>query len=183
MRDREDYFTVSMMPDCPETAKWYCLVVQPSKSISIGMELYALGHRSFSPRARRWTKHSRKLSAVERPIAAMGSYVFFEVDYPKQGFSNALAIRGVIEVLSASGRPVPFSRDDVADFMRRQIMGEWDEISKETKLPVGARVTVVTGPHDGKKAIVTKTQGKKIFAKVEGYSQICMFFGPDLRTA
>lgn len=191
----EEEFSVRQIPDCPSTAKWYCVVVRPSWSQRVSAELYALGHRTFTPMSRRWRSRSKRFAAVERPISAMSSYLFVEIDYPRQSFSKVRETRGVIEII-----PEPVSRtietidqetgeisertvNPAMQFINRQLQGEWDEIAKEPKLPVGATVVVVEGPHEDKKAVVTATKGKKIFAKVEGHAQISTFFATNVRAA
>ncbi len=195
IRPKVEEFSVSQIPDCPATAKWYCVVVQPSWSQRVSAELYALGHRTFTPMARRWSGRQKRYAAVERPISGMSSYLFVEIDYPRQSFSKVRETRGVIEIIQQpvsrsielvdrfTGEITEKHDNPVVEFIIRQLQGEWDEISKETKFPVGAIVTVVEGPHENKKAVVTAVKGKKIFAKVEGMAQISTFFAPNVRAA
>lgn len=183
-----DGFSVSKIPECPDTAKWYCVVVRPSWSARVSAELYALGHRIFTPKVRRW-QGTRRVSAVERPLSGLGSYLFVEVDYPRQSFAQVRGVRGIIEIMGVHGAPTAFSRSDVTAFLLRQMKGEWDEIEgpdvvdHKRKPPIGAKVMVVEGPHDGKEAVVTSTKGKKIFAKVEGQAVPSTFFASSLRAA
>jgi transcription antitermination factor NusG len=180
---REAEFNANAIPECRDTARWYCVMVRQNWMASVEGELYALGHRTFTPKTKRWRSHARRLTAVERPIHGMGSYLFVEIDYPRQPFSLVRETRGVIEIMSTGGRPIPFSRNDVLAFLTRYLKGEWDEIAKEPKLPIGARVMVVEGPHENKTAIVTALKGKKIFAKVEDQVHPSVFFASGVRAA
>lgn len=200
LKAREDEFTVSAIPDCAPTARWYCVTVKPGWNAVVEKALYALGHRTFTPKTRRWTSHARRKSVAERPIPGMSGYLFVEIDYPRQSFAAVLDVRGVAGFVSTSGAPQPFSRltervdpmtgeitetrvNPIVDFLLRQMKGEWDEVSNVLLPPVGAKVVVVEGPHDGKTACVTAVKGKKIFAKVEGQAQASTFFATSLRAA
>jgi transcription antitermination factor NusG len=184
----EEEFSVSMIPDCPETAQWYCVIVKPSWSAAVSAELYGLGHRTFTPKAKRWRNHARRKSVVESPIAGMSNYLFVEIDYPKQSFAQVRAVRGVVEIMSTAGKPIPFSRkledgthvDPVIEFVIREMKGEWDEI-EAAPLPIGAKVRVMEGPNENKLAVITSQKGKKIFAKVEGQSLVSTFFRSSLK--
>lgn len=196
IRPKVEEFSVSQIPDCPATAKWYCVVVRPSWSQRVSAELYAMGHRTFTPSGKRWRSQQKRFTAVERPISGMSSYLFVEIDYPRQSFRAVRDTRGVIEII-----PEPVSRktetvdpqtgevtekfqqNAYTDFLMRQLKGEWDEIASESKYPIGAVIAVVEGPHENKKAVVTQIKGKKIFAKVEGMAQISTFFAPNVRAA
>lgn len=179
----DDDFLVSMIPGCPETAKWYCVVVEPGWTKAVSAKLYALGHRTYIPMQRVWRRQGRKMVATERPIAGLNGYLFVEIDYPRQSFAAVREARGVAEILATGGKPTPFSRDDVLAFLVRQLRGEWDDIEVQAKPPVGAKMIVVEGPQEGKDAIVTATKGKKIFAKVEGDVRASTFFAQQLRAA
>jgi transcription antitermination factor NusG len=200
LKPREEEFSVSAIPQTMPSARWYCVTVKPNWTSTVEKALYALGHRTFTPKARRWTSHARRKAVVERPIPGMGGYLFVEIDYPRQSFAQVLDTRGVTGFVSTGGAPQPFSRhteridmatgevtetriNPIVDFLIRQLRGEWDEVATMLLPPVGAKVMVVEGPHDGKTAVVTRAQGKKIFAKVEGQAQVSTFFASSLRAA
>lgn len=182
LKPREEVFSASQIPEISDGVKWYCAVVKSGQAQAARSELYSLGYVSFVPEARKWRSHARKCLAIYRPVPGMASYLFVAIDYPRQSFAAVKDVRGVAEIMSTAGRPIPFTGTDVSRFMFRMLKGEWDEV-EGVKVPVGARVVVVDGPHENKEAVVTAVRGKKIFAKVEGQAAVSTFFASNVRAA
>lgn len=172
---------IEKLPPLPTASgNWYCLTVRPNWIAKVEGELYALGYRTFTPKARRWISHARKRTAALRPI--LSRYLFVDVDYPNQAFAPVRSVRGVESLLSVAGRPISFTCAQVVDFLARQMKGEWDEVEKG-KVPVGAIVAIVEGEDAGETAIVTKVKDRKVSYKVMDSPKRATVYASSVRAA
>jgi transcription antitermination factor NusG len=143
-------------------------------------ELYNLGYRTFTPKLRKWVSHARRRTAVYRPV--LSRYLFVDIDHPRQSFGMVRNVHGVETILSSGGSPLSFTTDDVADFILRQLKGEWDEIEGE-KLPVGAKIAFMDGPHEESEAVITAMKGNKVSYKIIGTAQYGTTYAFSVRAA
>lgn len=153
------YFTI------PESSgEWYAVLVKPGWIGRAALELYGLGFSVFAPKARKWVGHTRTTQCrVSEKYSVLGSYLFVRIDYPRQAFGTVNDVRGVAKIIP---RPVP--ADEVAEFIKRHIEGEWDEVA-EQKIPIGAKIRVMEGPNANAEAVLSgEAKGGKISYRIPG---------------
>lgn len=161
-------------------AKWFCLLTNPNSQLRAERELYSLGHRTFTPKIKKWASHARVRKAVERPL--LGRYLFVEVDHPRQSFGAVKAVNGVETFISNLGLPTPFPSHWVEGLLRRYLAGEWDFVTQETvqyydkfgeiqtrqnhPIQIGARIRIIEGEFDNLLATVTNRKHGKLHCKL-----------------
>lgn len=150
-------------------SKWFLVIAQLRREMSVQAELEGMGHRTFMPKLRKWVSHARVKQAVERPV--LGRYLFVEVDYPRQSFAAISNVRGVDSILANNGIPVVVASKWVEGLIVRQLRGEWDEIA-QNDIPLGARVRILEGEFNDMLATVTSYKGNQILVKLQGSAKI-----------
>lgn len=152
------------------TARWFCAVTNPNCQARASLGLYELGYRTFYPKARRWVSHARTRIAKEKPL--LGRYIFVELD-PKndqQSFGAIRGVNGIEGIVGPMGIPTPFPSHWVETFRRRQMAGEWDEISNGP-IPVGARIKIMEGEFAKQLAVVTRVKRGWVSCKIKDRNQ------------
>jgi transcription antitermination factor NusG len=125
---------------------WVCGITTPTGAMSAEEDLRRAGYNVVMPMHRRWARHARQFKAISRPL--LGRYIFIEVDTSRaDDLGPIYATRSMDSVI---GR-VPTK--DVNRLLKQFIRGDFDEVTGG-KLPVGARVVVVTGEWEQRLAVV-----------------------------
>lgn len=163
-----------------DDSRWYCVIVKPGWVHLVERELYSLGFRTFTPTIRKWSSHARKKRVIYRPV--MGRYLFVDIDYPRQSFGAVAQTMGVDRIIANGGRPCPFTTRQVADFLKRQMEGEWDAVAKAPFKP-GMPVRIMEGPYNDKLAIITGVKGRKVTVKLDGTRQYATLHDCSVRAA
>jgi transcription antitermination factor NusG len=113
--------------------------------------LDALGYRTYLPQCIRWVSHARVKERVRRPLFAR--YIFVEFDINMEGTDGIRNTHGVEGILGNAGVPMTVPGALVVDLLGRELKGEFDE-TKDQKLPIGAKIAIMDGQHDGLIAVL-----------------------------
>jgi transcriptional antiterminator RfaH len=154
--------------------RWFAIFTRPQCERQVQLEIEHRGHRTFLPQKRVWVSHARVKKAVARPL--MPRYLFVEVEPNKQGFGGIHDVVGVEYLLGADGVPEPMPDGFVEEFLRRQLRGEFDLVSKDEEgnarpIPVGAKICIMDGPYSDSFAIIVgrgKKSGGEVLAQLLG---------------
>lgn len=126
-------------------SRWYAVMTNIRCEERAKVGLMAQGFRVFLPVQRRWVRHARVKTAVNRPL--LSRYLFVETDANKRGFFDIRTTDGVEALICTAGVPIAMPVGLVEEFIRRQLSGEFDLVSQEA-LPVGARIKIMDGQYE-----------------------------------
>lgn len=160
--------------------------IQCERRAQLGLD--ALGFRTFCPKLKKWVRHARVKSVVERPLIAR--HFFIEVDPAMDGFGAIRATDGVESLLGVCGTPMVVPRRFVEEFIARQLQGEWDYASKdeegnERPLTIGCKVAIVSGEYDDMFGVIQnmKTKNGRFMVKILESAILARFSTAELRAA
>jgi transcription antitermination factor NusG len=145
---------------------WFAAFTNPNCEFRAQFGLEREGYRTFIPKLRRWISHARTKKAVERPL--LSRYVFFELEPDKHGFDAVHRVNGVEYIIGSAGVPLPMPEGFVSEFIKRQLSGEFDFVSKEP-MPIGARVCIMDGQFADIFAVIVgigKKSGGEVLAQL-----------------
>ena len=125
---------------------WVCGITTPTGAMSAEEDLRRAGYNVVMPMHRRWTRHARQFKAVSRPL--LGRYIFIEVDTDRPDDLGPIYAQRSMDTII--GR---VATKDVKRLLEQFIRGDFDEVTGG-KLPVGARVVIVTGEWEKRLAVV-----------------------------
>lgn len=145
---------------------WYAIRtnIRCERRAQLGLD--AIGYRTYLPQCVRWVSHARIKERVRRPL--FSRYLFVEFDINLEGTDKIRATNGVEGILGTAGVPMTIPGGFVLEILARELKGEFDYVSKEGRLPNGAKVAIVDGKYDGLIAILGGIRGHEVRCKVFG---------------
>jgi transcription antitermination factor NusG len=154
-----------------EGPHWFAVYTNIKCEHRAKMGLDELGYRTFLPEKTKWVSHARTRSVKRLPLLAR--YLFVELEPSVDGFAGVRSTDGVECLVGTQGTPLVIPRGFVEEFVRRQILGEFDE-AKDEPIGKGSKVKIVDGEWDEMIGVVTgvsKRRGGELLVRLIGERQ------------
>lgn len=151
---------------------WFAAFTNPNCELRAQFGLEREGYRTFIPKLKRWVSHARVKKAVERPL--LSRYVFFELVPDMHGFDAVHRTNGIEYIIGTGGVPLPMPEGFIPEFIKRQLAGEWDFVTKDEEgnlrpLPIGAQIRIMDGQFQDVVAIIVgmgRKSGGEVLAQL-----------------
>lgn len=140
--------------------RWFVVMTNPNCQSRAEMEIASKGYRTFLLKVRGWRRHSRRLTAVERPLCR---YLFVEAPDSADAFSEIRGCNGVEMILSNLGRPIAVPEGTVEELRLRYLNGEWDAVAEQISkdgYPLYAVIRIMEGKFENWMGTITKLKSK-----------------------
>lgn len=173
--------------------RWYVVQTEPRREYSVFSEIAALGIRPYLPQIVSWRiayRHGRVIRAngapVEEPVLKpfFPGYLFVSFDVAEPGWSAIYRTRGVVQMFSRDGRPIPLPPLDrqkggwtlVEQLQARGRAGDGAidlRADAPPPFPPGEIVRVTDGPFTSFQAIVQASDDARVQLLVSMFGRDC----------